>query len=339
MTATLADVAKRADVSEATASRVLTGRGYASAATRARVHRAALELDYAPNQAARALSRSRTATVALLVHQAQYPIGGEGTFGARVVHGLTRELRRSNYDLLYVAVDGDAVLDLGRLPAARPDRSDGIVVLGPAFPLEATHSLVARGRPIVLIDNLATDTPVHAVMADNEPAARSLTTHLVVDHGYRRIACLAGPPGWLSTRERVAGYRAAMAAGSLPHRIVHGEETTFREGARLAERVIDDPPEALVAVNDAVALGAMHRLRSEVSQPAVVGFDDIGWAALSDPPLTTVAVDADGMGVAAAVLLLKLMVDPELPPEVVRVPAVPCIRASCGCAPSLEVVP
>lgn len=326
-------------MSEATASRALTGRGYVSARTRDRVLRAASELHYTPNQAARALSRARTATIALLVYQAQYPMSGEDTFGARVVNGLTRELRHSNHELLYAGVDDDAVLDLNRVAAAHHGRSDGIVVLGPAFPRDAVYALLDGGRPIVLVDNLANDHPVHAVMADNEPAERMLTTHLTDDHGYRRIACLAGPPHWPSTEERVAGYRAAMTARGLPVRVVHGEETTLRGGASLVERLLDDPPEAIVAVNDALALGAMHRLRSEAVRPAIVGFDDIGWAALSDPPLTTIAVDADGMGVAAARMVLQLLIDPATPPQVLRVPALPSIRTSCGCDPNAEVVP
>lgn len=98
MAATLSDVARRAGVSEATASRVLNRRRHVAASTRLVVEEAARDLDYVPNRAARDLSTARTATVALLVHHAQYPAHGEGTFSSRVVDGVSRALRRAGDD-------------------------------------------------------------------------------------------------------------------------------------------------------------------------------------------------------------------------------------------------
>lgn len=333
----LAEVARHAGVSEATASRVLSGRGYVSAASRDRVASAVAALDYIPHPAARALSRARTATVALLVHHAQYPPGGEGVFASRVVHGVTRGLREAGIDLLYVVVDDDAVARLARLPVARASRSDGLVILGPAFPEASIRDIVLGGRPVVLVDNCLAETPVAAVMADNRPASEALTTHLIVDHGYERIACFAGPPSWPSTAERVAGYRAALATHGLPERIVHAPETTLRDGAALADRVADDPPDAIVAISDAMAIGALQRMRARADRPAIVGFDDIGWARLTDPPLTTVAVDAELMGARAAWLLLERLDRADSPPPaVIRIPATPRLRGSCGCPAAAE---
>jgi LacI family transcriptional regulator len=336
----LAEVARHAGVSEATASRVLSGRGYVSAISRARVRAAALALEYVPHPAARALSRARTATVALLVHHAQYPAGSEGTFPSRVVHGVTRGLRAAGHDLLYVVIDDDAVERLARVAATGRGRSDGVLVLGPAFPPNAIRTLAATGRPVVLIDNRLDAPELSAVMADNEPAVEALTAHLIQDHGYRRIACIAGPPGWPSTAERVAGYAAAIARFGLDPRVIHAPSTTAQDGERAAARLLaepGDPPEAIVAINDALAIGALHRLRTRAGRPAIVGFDDIAWARLTDPPLTTVAVDAELMGMRAAELILERIGGPEqAPPVVVRVPAEPCIRASCGCSQVLE---
>jgi DNA-binding LacI/PurR family transcriptional regulator len=254
-----------------------------------------------------------------------------------VIHGVTRGLREAGIDLLYVVVDDDAVARLARLPVARASRSDGLVILGPAFPEASIRDVVVGGRPVVLVDNCLAETPVAAVMADNRPASEALTTHLVVDHGYERIACFAGPPSWPSTAERVAGYRAALATHGLPERIVHAPETTLRDGAALAERVADDLPDAIVAINDAMAIGALQRLRARPDRPAIVGFDDIGWARLTDPPLTTVAVDAELMGARAAWLLVGQVDRADSPPPaVVRIPATLRLRGSCGCPAATE---
>lgn len=347
MAATLSDVARLAGVSQATASRVLNGRRYVAARTKLRVEEAARDLDYVPHRAARDLSMARTATVALLVHHAQYPAHGEGTFSSRVVDGVSRALCAARYDLLYVMVDDDAVDRVAGLAAARPGRSDGVLVLGPSFPREAVLRLVDLGRPVVAIDGR--HAGVHAVLAENREPMRRLARHLVHDHGYRRLACLAGPRSWPSTAERIAGVRAAVRGSGATVRVLHAPETTIRDGAELATSLAGDPPDAVVAVNDAMAIGAMHRLRSldPLRRPAVTGFDDIAWAQLTDPPLTTVAVDAEAIGSTAADLLLSRIAAPgpsAQPAREVRVPATVRLRRSCGCGepsrplPDLDVV-
>jgi LacI family transcriptional regulator len=339
MAATLLDVARRAGVSEATASRVLNGRRYVATATRERVRQAALELDYVPNRAARDLSMARTATVALLVHHAQYPAHGEGTFSSRVVDGISRGLRTHGHDLLYVPVDDRGVGRISGLAAVRPGRTDGIVVLGPAFPREALRSLLAAGRPIVLVDNRLPGAD--AVLADNRPGMARLARHLTDDHGYRRLVCLAGPSGWPSTAERLAGIRDAATAAGAELTVLRARETTMRDGAALAGTLVDDPPEAVLAVNDAMAIGALHRFRGTAAWGTpVTGFDDIAWARLVEPPLTTVSVDATEIGAEAARLLLARMSgkpgNTTTPPCELRVAADVRLRRSCGCGEEPE---
>lgn len=344
MAATLSDVARRAGVSEATASRVLNGRRYVASQTRVRVKAAARDLDYVPHRAARDLSMARTATIALLVHHAQYPAHGEGTFTSRVVDGVSRALRRGGYDLLYVPVDDDTVDRMAGLAAVRPGRSDGVLVLGPAFPRRALDALVASGRPVVTLDNRIAATD--AVLADNVPAMTQLTRHLTDVHGYRRLVCFAGPTTWPSTAERVRGVRAGARRSGASLHVVHADETTMRHGSELAARIATDAVDAVIAVNDALAIGALHRFRAggDGRAPAVTGFDDIAWARMTEPPLTTVSVDADEIGKVAAELITTRIATPErdtLPAREVRVPAIVRLRRSCGCStsstPSAEV--
>jgi LacI family transcriptional regulator len=340
MPVTLSDVARHAGVSEATASRVVNGHRYVAAATRTRVEDAVRKLDYLPNRAARDLSTARTATVALLVHHAQYPAHGEGTFSSRVVDGVSRALGAAGYDLLYVPVDDAAIGRIVRVTATRPGRSDGILVLGPTFPRSALVALRDLDRPVVLIDNRLAGTD--AVLADNHASSAELARHLVGDHRYRRLVCFAGPAPWPSTAERIAGIRAAARECGASVSVLRAAETTMRDGARLAAAVMDAPPDAVLAVNDAMAIGALHRFRgTAAARVAVTGFDDIAWAQLVDPPLTTVAVDAHAMGAEAARLLLRRMTsdDPSQPAHEVRVPATVRIRASCGCGDPARPLP
>jgi LacI family transcriptional regulator len=334
MPPTLSDVARLAGVSEATASRVMNGRRYVADVTRSRVEAAARELQYVPHRAARDLSLARTATLALLVHHAQYPASGEGTFAARVLDGVARTLDERGYDLLYMSIGDDAPSRLRSLAAVHEGRADGALMLGPAFPKEGIAALRATGRPVVLIDNRVAG--VDSVLADNRRGTALLTRHLVEDHGYRRLGCLAGPPSWPSTAERVAATRRVARAAGAELRVVHARETTMRDGAEAVAELLDDAPEAIVAVNDAMALGAMHRLRSvpQRRRPAIVGHDDIAWARLAHPPLTTVRVDAAGMGRAAATLLLERITDDrgnDRPARELRVPVTLRLRRSCGC--------
>ena len=330
MPATLADVARSAGVSQATVSRVINGRRYVAPATRERVEAAARSLDFVPNRAARDLSLSRTTTVALLVHHRQYPSGGEGTFGSRVLDGAARALRAHHHDLIYASLDDEAVGAMPRLPLLREGRTDGALLLGPAFPTAAIEGWRSTGRPTVLIDNLVDG--MDAVLAENRAPVRRLTEHLHEVHGYRAIGCIAGPATWRSTAERVDGYREAIAAVGGEARVVHAAETTIRDGAAaVAELRAGGLVDAVVAVNDAMALGALHAMRGHPDAPAVVGFDDIAWAALADPPLTTVAVDATLVGARAAELLLSRIADRSAPLRVERIPATIRIRRSCGC--------
>jgi LacI family transcriptional regulator len=336
MPATLSDVARRAGVSAATASRVLNDRRYVSNSARARVEAAARELDYMPNRAARDLSTARTATIGFVVHHAQYPSSGGGTFGARVLAGASRAVRTHGFDLLYAAVDDAAVEQLPALPALRPDRSDGVLLLGPAVPARAIHALQERRRPVVLVDNRLDGDPVDAALADNAPSVEALTRHLIEVHGLRRIVCLAGPAAWPSNAERTAGYRRAMSVHGLAGRVLNARESTMRDGERSAARLADDPPDAVVAINDAMAIGVLHRLRGlGARRPAIVGFDDIAWAEMTNPPLTTVAVDAEELGARAAERLLARIASVEagddLAPAVLRTPGTLRIRRSCGC--------
>jgi LacI family transcriptional regulator len=167
-----------------------------------------------------------------------------------------------------------------------------------------------------------------------------LTKHLIKEHGHRRIVFLSGPETWLSSRERGAGYGHAIAEASLEPHFIYMDSTMVETGMEAMKAALIQMPDvtALAAVNDAVAVGAMRACKAAgISVPegiAVVGFDNVGWAQLHDPPLTTVHAYGEEMGrqaVRRLVELIELNRDEEHARFRLRVGTRLMIRRSCGC--------
>jgi DNA-binding LacI/PurR family transcriptional regulator len=142
----------------------------------------------------------------------------------------------------------------------------------------------------------------------------------VLRQGHRKIGILAGPDDWASTRYRVRGYSRALGEMQLPVRVVHADRTTIDSGFAAFQKLMSETPSitALCAVNDAMALGAIRAARimgkTVPDDLSVVGFDDITWAQLNDPPLTTLQIPKRQMGAEAASRILNLMEQPDLAP-------------------------
>jgi DNA-binding LacI/PurR family transcriptional regulator len=161
------------------------------------------------------------------------------------------------------------------------------------------------------------------------------TRHLQ-EHEHGRIAFLSGPESWISNRERVQGYRQAMVEAGLEPLILHAEETTIAAGEALMQQALEQWPDvtAVGAVNDAVAIGAVraaNRLGRQVPEDlAVIGFDDITWAVMNEPSLSTVHVFKRRMGKLAGQRLLECIQEPETAPTRTIVATELVLRQSCG---------
>jgi LacI family transcriptional regulator len=203
-------------------------------------------------------------------------------------------------------------------------------------------SLAQQGFPVVLVDNALERTAIDSVLCDNREGALSAVEHLLW-HGYTRVAFVGGPTSWLSTRRRGEGYIEVMRERGLETILVHEDETTILTGLRAGRELLDmdEPPQAVFAVNDAMALGVIRAAREaglRVPQDlAVVGFDDISMAESAHPPLTTVRIAKEMMGEVAARRLLDL-IEMERRARMAEMPVKSVIgttlviRASCGCS-------
>lgn len=321
MVATIRDVARATGVSIATVSRALAGSTVVAAGTRERVRRAADELGYQPNRAARQLVTGRGQAIALVLPDLQNP------FYSSVAKGMQRRVRAAGLSAMIADTDEDLVGErevltqlsavVDRLILASPRGSDGDL------------TALAERCAVVLINR---EVPgLASVVGDNLDGIRQSVRHLWA-LGHRRIGYAGGPTTSWSDERRRAGL------AEFTHRDARQvlDLGPFRAGASggvaAADQAIAEQVSAILAFNDQLALGILGRLAERgvrvPEQMSVVSFDDVPVARLLAPPLTTVAVPAIEIGERAAELLVQAHA-PSVQPQIV-VPVELQVRRSSG---------
>jgi LacI family transcriptional regulator len=336
------DVAREAGVSASTVSRVLNARPDVAPATRERVLRSIAELNYHPDAQAVGLSRRHTGVVGLVVPDVITP------FCIGVIGSVLNSLRARGYWML-LAARGLDTEERARMQASlleelgRSRRIDGLLVLIPVeSSLGPLRALAGDGVPSVLVDMQYDGAGLNTIAVDNYGGGYLATEHLL-QSGYRDIAILCGPHWMPVSRDRLAGYQAALRDWGVPIRpewIVPGlgfNEETGQYAMRTllqAER----RPRAVFAASDLIAFGAIAVL-DEVGlrvpeDIAFVGFDGIPAAASFRPPLTTVRQPLEAMGRLAAEHLCGLIAGETDERLHVTVKTELVVRDSCGAADS-----
>src|SRR5258707_442111 len=328
---TLKDVADQSGVSFQTVSRVINGGQDVAPETREKVLAGVEALQYQPSQVARALSQQKTFTIVVAV-----PIDPDFLFAEphllQLIHGLDHEASLRDYNIL---------LSTRRPRDQRPPAYhqliqrmvvDGVIVdggLGDAAIIEPGEK---RG-PIVVTGYTQTSLP--SIHPDDEGGAYVMTQHLIA-LGHRRIGLIGGESTWPGLEARRRGYEHAFRDARLavdPTLYMPGDFMPAT-GASGAQQLMGsaDPPTALFALNDNMALGAIRWLREHgYSVPgdiSVAGFDDIANSDLSDPPLTTVHLPSEELGRSAATLLFDLINNYPLRSQEVTLPCRLVIRDS-----------
>jgi LacI family transcriptional regulator len=326
---TLTDVAKRAGVSVATASKALNQRDEVAAETRRRVLRAAEELSFRPNGLAQGLISGRTRTVGLLTDE----LGGR--FAIPVLLGVENALGNQQMSVLLCDARGDAVRRQHYLRTLLARQVDGLIVLGDTNDVRPslTRDIPV---PVVYVYGESDDPADLSIVSDDRGGARMAAEHLMLV-GRRAIGHITGEPGYRAARERAAGLQEALAEAGLPliGQPLYGEWTQ-RWGRQAALILLTTHPEtdAIFCGSDQIATGvaeAVHDLGRRIPEDiALVGYDN--WevfAAECRPPLTTVDLDLHTMG-AAAVSHLFAALDGDRSAGVIRHPGRLVIRESTG---------
>ncbi|MDQ7844431.1 MAG: LacI family DNA-binding transcriptional regulator [Armatimonadota bacterium] len=332
MAATIRDVAARAGVSVATVSRVVNRSPHrVSAATQRRVLAAVRALGYESNPIARGLKKRSTRTVALIVPDISNP------FFPAIARGIEDVARARGYAVLLCNTYEDLERERAYLELLARRMVDGLVFATVGSNTRHLRALRRQGRPVVLVARDVAGVRIDSVLVDNFRGEFEATTHLL-GLGHRRIAHITGPPSLHVAAERRRGYLAALEAAGVPRSEALVVEGNFAAdgGRRAVERLLARGAKftAVVAANDLMAIGAMEALRRagrRIPQDvAVVGFDDITFASLVCPALTTVAQPKYRMGQLAMERLLALMDGAdEGGRQTVLIPQL-VVRDSCG---------
>ncbi|XVV10031.1 LacI family DNA-binding transcriptional regulator [Actinoplanes sp. CA-131856] len=323
---TLDEVAERAGVSRSAASRAINQAPHVSRAAREAVEKAIKELGYRPNRAARALATRQTGVVALAVSHDDPELFADPFF-AQVIVGVSAALEETELHLLLcLASSGRGRSRLTNL--LHTGGVDGLMLLATRQDDPVNRIAGQAGLPTVYGGRPLGFEPKWYVDCDNLGGARQATEHLI-GLGRTRIVTITGESGSGAADARHRGYREALAmAGLTPHGVVEGDFTEAG-GAAAMRTVLERHPGAdgVFAASDNMAAGALRVLREAgLSVPgdvAVVGFDDLGAARRTDPPLTTVHQPIQALGTEMARLLIGLIAGQErssliLPTRLVR---------------------
>jgi LacI family transcriptional regulator len=309
MAVTIRDVASEANVSATTVSRVFNHPDLVSESTVERVQRIAGKMGYQPNATAQSLSHGRTQAIGVVLP------APHGEFFSEVMRGIDEAAQEAGYYLLISSSHYSIEETKAALRVLR-GRVDGMLVMTTHVQAPSMLDSHAPDVPVVFMNSNMGASAYDAFDISNRTGAREAVQHLI-SNGHRRIATITGPADSTDVRERLAGFREALASGGLDPDAapcVSGDFTQasgYEAGKEIL--TLDPLPDAVFACNDYMAIGAMAALQEGgVRIPddiAMAGFDDIPSARYANPSLTTVRVPVYDLGRQAAKRLLARLSD------------------------------
>ncbi|WP_369700777.1 ribose operon transcriptional repressor RbsR [Pantoea sp. At-9b] len=311
--ATMKDVARLAGVSTSTVSHVINNNRFVSEQVREKVEQAIRTLNYAPSALARSLKINQTRTIGMLLTASNNP------FYSEVVRGVENSCYERGYSLILCNTEGDEERMNRSLETLLQKRVDGLLIMCTETHLPSADILNRYPSiPMVMMD-WAPFEGRGDIIQDNALLGGEMATQHLIDRGYRRIACIAGPLDKTPARLRLDGFQKAMANSGLPvlpGYVVDGD-FEFQGGFNAMNQLLtlDPLPEAVFTSNDAMAVGVYHALfQAGLRVPqdiAVMGYDNIELSRYLTPPLSTVHQPKDELGELAIDTLIHRMSDPD----------------------------
>lgn len=328
--ATLKDVAALANVSRATAARALNSYGYVGDETAQRVQEAAEKLGYRGNRLAQALRNGQLPIVGCILGDIQNP------FFARIAYDIEALARECGHNLVIGSSEEELAQETSLLASLQSLSIRGFIV-APTSADDNSHlqRLIAENVPLVLIDRVAEGIECDSVVVDNEGGARKAVEYLI-SMGHKRVGLLQDDTRIFTSRERLNGYQAALAAGGIKSddRMVSVSQSTVEHAVDATIRLFSQktPPTALFTVDSLMTQGALLAFRSMgISIPhdvSLVGFDDFNLATFTDPQITVVSQPVSEIGRAAARLLFDRLAGKSEPPQKIRFETKLIVRGS-----------
>jgi LacI family transcriptional regulator len=329
---TIREVAEKAGVSIATVSRVISGSGGVSKKLEKRVQKSIEALDFRPNQVARRLRARSTKVIGVVINDIHNP------FNHDLIEGIESVLQENEYLLLLGNTSDNPQREQQKLNSFLSEDVTGLIFACSNQDATYYNKLLDKGIALVAVDRKPANLKVDCVQVDNDEAAFRAVQHLVQE-GHKRIGLVAGPLTISTAAQRCAGYQRALVAAGLavdPQLIQVGD---YRQvgGYSAMGVLLDQPdrPSAVLVSNNLMTLGALQMIHErDLNIPdeiALIGFDDMPWAASLRPPLTVIAQPVFEMGAVAARLLMGRIQEPGSPIQQVTLDTKLIVRASCSC--------
>lgn len=329
MARTLDDLAALSGVSRSTVSRVING-GPTSERARRQVTAALEATGYRPNVAARMLASSgRSGVVGVVVHLSPSLLFQDPYFG-RLLQGIADVLAERSLGMMLWLGNRSREENLDRILSMR--LLDGAIVTANELDDPLVDGLLASSLPTVLVGHRREDVTASYVSIDDAAAADHVVSHMVA-MGRTRIGHISGTRRTVAAEDRIAGYQRALArAGLDPQGHVVDGDFNEQSGVRVAGALLDAGVDAIFCANDSTALGALRVVRERglrvPEDVAIAGFDDLEFAARTDPPLTTVRQGIQTQGTYAGRALFDLIAHPDSGPRRIVLPTELIVRRS-----------
>ncbi|OZU88325.1 LacI family transcriptional regulator [Virgibacillus indicus] len=303
--ATIQEVAKKAGVSAATVSRVLNNRNSVKEKTRMRVDQAIRELNYEPSVLGRNLRNSESRLLLVLIPSISNP------FYTEIINGIEDTAIGKGYNILLCETDSNPKREAIYFNMVRNRLADGIILMDPTVNRKNLHDLACK-HPIIQCSEFDENGTISYVTIDNELAAYQAVKHLI-KIGKKKVALINSDEKFLYARERRSGYEKAMKEFGLPIEskwIRSVEQLGFESGQQAMRSLLNeaDMPNAVFAVSDVLAIGALKEINSiglKVPEDiAIIGFDKISFSNMTHPTLTTIAQPMYKMGCISATMII-----------------------------------
>lgn len=329
----LEQIAKLSGVSRSTVSRVVNNDPNVNALTREKVMQVVRRVNYVPNAAARGLAVGRTHVIGLVI-----PTGVSALFTdpyyPLLIQGISAACNTKDHSvMLWLAEPEYERRQIHQIMYS--GLIDGVIIAAMLNNDSLVQALIDGDLPFILVGRHPTEPRVSYLDADNVNGARDAVRHLL-RLGRTRIATITGPQNMIAGADRLTGYTQALRdyGQSFDPELVADGGFNEAGGYIAMQQLIARRPDALFAASDAMAIGAMRALREAglrvPDDVAIVGFDDMPFAARSDPPLTTIRQPTYRIGGMAVETLIDLIEHADSPPHHIVVPTDLVVRGSCG---------
>ncbi|WP_243292275.1 LacI family DNA-binding transcriptional regulator [Bacillus sp. FJAT-47783] len=336
MAVTIKDVAKHANVSPSTVSRVIADHPRISEETKRKVRKAMEQLGYHPNFQARSLANKSTETIGVVMPSStNYAF--QNPFFPEVLRGISMKAHEIGYGLYLSTGTKEEEIYREVVSMVQGGRVDGIVLLYSRIHDQVMNYLFEENFPFIVIGRPYEHTDdITYVDNDNVAISKEVTNYLI-ELGHDRIAFVGGDLDLVVTVDRLVGYKEALQHARIPYRSEYFVQERFlREGGREAIKALlslPEPPTALVVADDMMAFGIMSHLESlKITVPeqiSIISFNNLMVAEYSKPPLTTVEINIFQLGYEATNCLIEKMKNRDVLAKRITIPAKIIERQSC----------